>query len=93
MEQHEIPQTLDAPPLALIFNASHLFCFIGFAVAGVIVGHPFIAGALGIIFGSFFNKFADSKPDGYLRHLLYYRGLPFLTGRSCPNGMEREFRP
>lgn len=93
MDQHEIPQTLDAPTLALIFDASHLFCFFGCTFVGVIVGHPFIAGALGIILGSVFNRYANSKPDGYLRHLLYYRGLPLFSGRSWPNGLEREFRP
>ncbi len=93
MDQHEIPQTLDAPALALIFDATHLFSFIGFSIVGVAIGHPFIAGLLGITFGSVFNKYADSKPDGYLRHLLYFRGLPMLSGRTYLNGLDREFRP
>ncbi len=93
MQQHKIPQTLDAPTLALIFNASHLFSFIGFTIAGVIIGHPFYAGALGIAFGSLFTRYADKKPDGYLRHISYFLGAPVLSGRSYPNGVEREFRP
>lgn len=93
MEEHLIPQSLDAPPLALIFNASQLFSFIGFAVVGVVVDHPFIAGALGVVFGSFLNKYADKKPDGFLRHMSYYYGLPVITGRVYKNGLDREFRP
>lgn len=93
MDEHQIPQTLDAPPLALIFNASQLFSFIGFAILGVVIDHPFIAGGVGLIFGSFLTKYADKKPDGFLRHMTYFLGLPMLTGRSIPNGLDRDFRP
>jgi conjugal transfer pilus assembly protein TraL len=93
MDEHRIPQTLDDPPLALIFNASQLFSFIGFTAAGVLISHPFIAGALGLVFGSLFTRYADKKPDGYLRHLAYFHGFPIFSGRCCPNGLEREFRP
>lgn len=93
MEEHRIPQTLDDPPLALIFNASQLFSFIGFSAAGVVIDHPFIAGAIGIIFGSLFTKYADKKPDGYLRHLAYFSGFPIFSGRCYPSGLDREFRP
>lgn len=93
MDEIRIPQTLDAPPLALIFNASQIFCFIGFAIVGVVIGSPFILGALGLLLGSFINKFSDKKPDGFLRHRGYFLGLPIMSGRSTPHGLDREFRP
>lgn len=93
MNEIRIPQTLDAPPLALIFSASHLFSFIGFAIVGVVVGHPFILAGVGILVGSLFTRFSDKKPDGYLRHILYFHGLPILSGRSNPHGLDREMRP
>lgn len=93
MEEHRTPQTLDDPPLLLVFNAYQIFSFIGFTIVGVVIGHPFIAGGIGLFLGSFFNKFADKKPDGYLRHQAYFRGFPILSGRSVPHGLEREFRP
>lgn len=93
MEEHQIPQTLDAPPLALVFNASQLFTFIGFAIVGIVVNHPFIAGGVGLVAGSFLNKYVDKRPDGYLRHLAYFRGIPVMAGKSIPNGIDREFRP
>lgn len=93
MDEIRIPQTLDAPPLALIFNASQIFSFIAFTVVGVIIGHPFILAAIGLFFGSFINKFSDKKPDGYLRHRTYFMGLPIMSGRSTPHGLDRDFRP
>lgn len=93
MEVHTIPQTLDAPALALIFNASQLFCVVGFAIVGVVVGHPIIAAGIGLFAGKFFNKYADKKPDGYLRHLAYFHGIPIMSGRSVANGLDRELRP
>lgn len=93
MDEIRVPQTLDAPPLALVFNASQIFAFIGFTVVGVIIGSPFICGALGLFLGSFINKFSDKKPDGYLRHRSYFLGLPIMSGRGTPHGLDREFRP
>ena len=93
MDQKEIPQTLDAPPLLLVFNAHQLISFFGFTILGVIVNHPFILAIVGLLFGSFFTRFADARPDGHLRHLLHFSGLPILFGRLYPNGFDREFRP
>lgn len=93
MEEITVPQTLDAPLLVLVFNASHLFSFIGFSIFGAVINHPFIAAAVGLIVGSFINKFQDKKPDGYLRHIAYYVGIPVMKGRCVPHGLDREFRP
>ncbi len=93
MERHQIPQTLDAKPLALIFNATQIFTFFGFAIVGVAINHPFLAGAIGLIVGSFFTKYVDKRPDGFIRHMAYFYGLPVLRGRSGLNGLDREFRP
>lgn len=93
MDEIKIPQTLDAPPLALIFNASQIFSFIGFAIVGVIIGSPFILAVIGLFLGSFINKFTDKYPDGYLRHRAYFLGLPIMAGRAIPHGLDREFRP
>jgi len=92
VKQHEIPQTLDAPPLLLIFNAHQLIAFFGFTIVGVTINHPFIMAIFGLIVGSFFTRYADKKPTGFLRHLAYYYGVPTLTGRRTPNGWDREFR-
>lgn len=93
MEQHEIPQTLDAPPLLMVFNAHQLIAFFGFTILGVIINHPFLLAPIGLIFGSLFTRYADTKPNGFLRHYFYFYGVPTLTGRSFPNGLDREFRP
>lgn len=93
MEKHPIPQTLDAKPLALIFNATQIYCFFGAAIVGVAINHPFIAGAIGLVAGSFFNRFVDKRPDSFLRHMAYFYGIPVLRTRLPLNGLDREFRP
>ncbi|RWR30557.1 hypothetical protein D2T29_12865 [Sinirhodobacter populi] len=93
VKEVRIPQTLDLPPLVLIFNASHLFSFVGFAMVGVVVGHAVIGGVLGLFFGSFINKYNDKKPDGYIRHMGYFFGFPVMAGKKYTNGLDRDLRP
>lgn len=93
MDQHEIPQTLDDPPLALIFNAHQFISFFIGVIVGVVFNHPFLLGFVGLVLGRFFTRYADSRADGFLRHMLYFHGLPVLTGRRLPHGLDRVFRP
>ena len=93
MEQHVIPQTLDAPPLLIVFNGYQVISFFVFTLVGVIINHPFYLAALGFAFGTFFTRYADKKPNGFLRHLLYFYGVPTISGRLFPNGFDRDFRP
>jgi hypothetical protein len=93
MEEIRIPQTLDNQPLLLIFSANQLYCLVGSAIVGIAIGHPFYCGAVGIVCGSFLNKYADKKPDGFLRHTAHFYGIPILRGKGKPSGLDREFRP
>lgn len=93
MEPIQVPQTLDKTPLVLIFNASQIISFAGFTMVGFLIGQPFVLGAIGLVIGSYINKYQDKKPDGYLRHMLYYYGVPIMGGKHIPSGVDREFRP
>lgn len=93
MKEHQVPQTLDAPPLALIFDASQFYYFCGFAMIGLLIDKILIMSIIGIIVGNVVSRYSESMPAGYIRHILYYFGFPTLKGRRIPNGLDREFRP
>lgn len=92
MQEIEIPQTLDAPPLLMIFNAHQAMTLLSFALVGAVIEQMLICTIAGYFGGTLFTKFSDRKPAGFVRHTLYYIGLPVLSQRF-PNGLDREYRP
>lgn len=92
MQEIKVPQTLNDPPLAMIFNAYQLMTVLGFAMIGSIIDQLLIMTIVGWLAGTLFTRFSDKKPDGFLRHQMYYWGLPVLSPRF-QNGLDREFRP
>ena len=93
MQERQVPQTLDQPPIALFFNVNQLSAFLGGSMIGVMIGELLICSIIGAVVAIFINKFSDKMPRGYLRHLLYHHGVPVLTGKRMPHGLDREFRP
>lgn len=93
MKKQDITQTLDDPPIALIFNGHQFIAFIIGAMLGVVVNHPIILAVAGLFLGRFYTRYADKRADGFLRHLMYFHGVPTMTSRRVPNGFDRSFRP
>lgn len=92
MQKRDIPQTLDDPPLALIFNGHQFIAFIAGAMIGVIVGHAILLALAGLFAGRFFTRYADKRADGFLRHAMYFHGIPVIRSRRAPSGLDRSLR-
>lgn len=92
MQEVEIPQTLDAPPLILIFDGYQFTVTMVGVMVGMLTGYLIVGSIIGLLIGSVFTKFADKYPDGYLLHLLYWHGVPVL-GKGYPESFDREYRP
>lgn len=93
MKKQDISQSLDDPPIALIFNGHQFISFIVGAMLGVIFNHTVIFALIGLFAGRFYTRYADKRADGFLRHLMYFHGVPTITSRRVPNGLDRVFRP
>lgn len=92
MRDITIPQTLDDPPLAMIFNAYQFMSVIVAAMLGVLFGYILIWAIAGFFVGNFVLKYSEGRPPGFFLHQLYWLGVPLL-GRQFPSGLDREFRP
>ena len=76
----------------MVFNAHQFITVLGCALVGAMIDKLIIMTIVGYFAGTFFTKFSDKKPAGFLRHSLYHIGLPVIS-QTYPNGLDREFRP
>ena len=91
-QEVEIPQTLDSPPLILIFDGHQFIAAMVGMMVGMVTGYLLAFSIAGLVIGSFFNRFTDKYADGYILHLLYWYGVPVL-GKGYPESFDREYRP
>ena len=66
--------------------------FIVGAMIGVIVGHAILLALAGLFAGRFFTRYADKRADGFLRHAMYFHGIPVIRSRRAPSGLDRSLR-
>ena len=59
---------------------------------GVIVGHAILLALAGLFAGRFFTRYADKRADGFLRHAMYFHGIPVIRSRRAPSGLDRSLR-
>jgi type IV conjugative transfer system protein TraL len=92
LHEIEIPQTLDAPPLVMIFDGTQFIVTMAGLFLGLITGWMFVGLAAGYLLGGFMTRFSQTKPNGFIRHRLYFMGVPIISPKY-PHGLDREYRP
>lgn len=91
MSEVKLPVHLDDDKVFLFFRASDAMIFMGCMTAGVLLhalGYAMLVG-FGIAYVA--SKFRGAVQDGYLQHLLYWRGAPIGKGHSLINPYARRF--
>jgi len=93
MASTPIPRELSKPQQLLFLTIDELVPFgLGFVI-GIASGWFFTCVALGVAGSVFFRRYRDSRPDGFLLHLLYWYGLAPIKGRSVINPFHRRVLP
>lgn len=87
------PRYLDAPTRILFWTLDQIVPFSTMALVGMLTKKLLICLVLGGLISWGLTKFKDSKPDGYLMHMLYWYGLLPLKGRSFLNPFFRRIYP
>jgi conjugal transfer pilus assembly protein TraL len=67
--------------------------FMLFLVLGNFLNHFFLGLGVGWVVSHLYRRFKNTRPDGYLLHLLYWVGLLPLVGRTMVNPYQREYAP
>jgi len=93
MEPVNIPVEIDTPQQVLLWSVDEFAPFMLFLVLGNFLNHFFLGLGVGWLVSHLYRRFKNTRPDGYLLHLLYWVGLLPLVGRTMVNPYQREYAP
>lgn len=91
MEPVQIPIHLDDAKVFLLFRADDAMIFMICMVVGVLFHMLGYAMFVGFAIAYIASKFRGATQDGYLQHLMYWRGMPVGKGHSLINPFARRF--
>jgi len=77
----------------LLWSTDEFVPFMSFLVLGNLTGHLIAGCLIGAVLGHLYRRYKNSRPDGYLNHLLYWTGLRGDKGVTYINPYRKEFRP
>lgn len=90
-EETTLPRTIDEPPQILLWSADELIPLMTCMGIGILTAHFFIMLVIGIAAWRALRRYKESRPDGYLLHMIYWSGLPIGTSRLLPNPYRRRW--
>ncbi|MDT0618571.1 MAG: type IV conjugative transfer system protein TraL [Salinisphaeraceae bacterium] len=85
------PHLIDEPQRFLLWSFDEAMPIIIFFLLGYMIQQVIICTAVGIVFSKLFRKYKDSRPEGYLIHLLNWHGIGVDRGYSVGNPFRRDF--
>lgn len=91
--QLKFPRHMDAPQRVLFWTVDQIIPFSTMLLIGMLTETLLISLVVGAAVGWGFARFRDSRPDGYLQHLVYWYGLLPLKGRACVNPFDKSVYP
>ncbi len=92
-EPMAIPVEIDSPQQVLLWSVDEFAPFMIFLVAGNFLNHFFLGLGIGWVVSHLYRRFKNTRPDGYLMHLLYWVGLTTLKEVTWVNPYQREYMP
>lgn len=93
MDQINIPTEIDTPHIILLWSVDEFVPFMVLVVLGNFTNHFFWGLGTGWVISHLYKRYKNTRPDGYLYHLLYWLGLTGLKGLTMPNPYQREYLP
>ncbi len=87
----KFPATVDEPPMMLLWRGDELVPFFILFIIGFMMKQVLISIIAGWLLVKVVRKYRDIKPDGYLTHLLWWRGILPLFTRTTSNPFTRQY--
>ena len=87
-----LPRHVDEPPVMLMWTSDEVGVFFFLFIMGFMIEQTLIALVLGYFAVKMMRRFKNTRPNGYLIHILYWAGVSVSEARTLPNPYERNFR-
>lgn len=86
-----MPRNLDDQMTILLWPADELLPVFACLVVGVLISQKAVCLGIGLVVMKMFRKLKEGRQDGYLLHLLYWRGMIAGKARTMPNPYIRDY--
>jgi len=87
-----LPRHVDEPPIMLLWTSDEIGTFFFLFIMGFMVEQIFIAIICGYFAVKTMRRFKNTRPNGYMVHMMYWVGVSISEARTLPNPYERQFR-
>lgn len=89
MQPIDIPQTIDDPPMLLLWRSDDLAPLLLLLIAGIATDMLLASILVGLAGTHLYSKYRASKPEGFALHWCWWHGLWPVSSRSRPNPFRR----
>lgn len=86
-----LPRHVDEPPVMLMWTSDEIGAFFLLFITGFMLEQVIISLILGYFAVKLMRRFKNTKPNGYLIHILYWVGVSVSESRTLPNPYDRNF--
>lgn len=91
MKPLQVPTHIDEPKQYLLWSVDEIVPIGSMMFVGVVVKQLLVCLVIGLLLSRLYRRYKDSRPDGYLLHMLYWTGLLPENVRSFPSPFRRFF--
>lgn len=90
-ETIRLPRSIDEPPMMLFWRSDELVPLAILFIVGFVAKQIFICLVLGFLSIKIVRKYRDIKPDGYVIHYLWKKGIFPIKSRTAKNPFETKY--
>jgi conjugal transfer pilus assembly protein TraL len=93
MSELPLPRTIDELPYLFVWRLDDFLIPAAAMAMGFVAGMPLRFALAGLVLAWIYRKHRGGKPELFVVHWLYWRGLYPGRGRSFPNALQRCLEP
>lgn len=90
-EPIKLPRTIDDPPEILLWSSDEMIPMLFCVCVGIFINHFFIMTFIGVILWRALRRYKNSRPNGFLMHILYWFGMPLGKSPILANSFLRHW--
>lgn len=93
MKPTQIPTHQDDPQWIIIWPIDELLPVVACGCVGILMSQAAIMLAIGYLVSRAYHRAKDTKPNGFVEHWAYSKGVSFCRSKTMKNTFNRRFIP